>query len=354
MQQGKAGRLRRRLVALARAGAAALLLGVLVRRTGTAGLLDALRGATGHAGLLLSGTGLLFLSLCAGMLRWRLLLRAEGLDLPAPRVFRFFFVGQFFNAFLLGACGGDMARAYLVARERPGRRAEAVSTVLVDRATGLVVMILFCGAMVAARWSVFGAAPGIRAPGLLLLALPAACALGLWAFFRRDVFAGRPALDRWSRRHALPLHARHLYDALFRYRGRARLAPPAVGYSLLSLLLLTGSCVAFGRALGLALPLRDYFTFFPVVNLVAAVPLTPGGLGVREQMAVALFGAAGVDPERAMLLSLLGYAAGAVWSLFGGVLLVAHAAAAGRGWREEVAALRADLPARGEPAAPGR
>ncbi len=72
------------------------------------------------AGIVLTGLGL-----AAGALRWHGILGAQGLRVPANRVVNVFLIGQFFNAFMLGACGGDVVRAYNVSRDTPGKRTEA-------------------------------------------------------------------------------------------------------------------------------------------------------------------------------------------------------------------------------------
>jgi len=56
------------------------------------------------------------------------------------------------------------------------------------------------------------------------------------------------------------------------------------------------------------------------------IPLTPGGLGVRESAAVVLLPAAGLAHHEAMLLSLASFAASLVWSAVGGLafLLLPH------------------------------
>ena len=49
--------------------------------------------------------------------------------------------GLFFNLVLPGLNGGDVARGVLVVRENPGRRPDALMSVVVDRLIGLVAMI---------------------------------------------------------------------------------------------------------------------------------------------------------------------------------------------------------------------
>jgi len=54
------------------------------------------------------------------------------------------------------------------------------------------------------------------------------------------------------------------------------------------------------------------------------VPISFGGLGVRENMGALLFGRVGVEPAAALTLMFLGYLAGILASLIGGVAFVAR------------------------------
>ena len=60
-----------------------------------------------------------------------------------------------------------------------------------------------------------------------------------------------------------------------------------------------------GMALGLPMGLLDYFLLVPLVFLVALLPISFAGWGLRETGAVGLFGLAAVPAEAALLLSVL-------------------------------------------------
>jgi len=77
--------------------------------------------------------GLAIVCVSMQFIRWFVLVR--GLDLPftLPSAFRLGLVGAFYNAFLPGSVGGDFFKAYLIAKDTPGRRAAAVATVIADR-----------------------------------------------------------------------------------------------------------------------------------------------------------------------------------------------------------------------------
>jgi len=61
-------------------------------------------------------------------------------------------------------------------------------------------------------------------------------------------------------------------------------------------------------ALGAHLTVGQALCGFLVVNVVAAIPVTPGGLGSREAACVLMLGRFGVPAETALATSLLIYA----------------------------------------------
>ena len=74
--------------------------------------------------------------------RWWRLLVLGGCGTSWWTAVRLTYVGLFFNVVLPGSTGGDLARAYIVVRDHPERRAKALMSVLLDRILGLVAMAL--------------------------------------------------------------------------------------------------------------------------------------------------------------------------------------------------------------------
>ena len=80
-------------------------------------------------------------------IRWRLLLAVQGVYRSFGEIYSLVLMGVFFNQVLFGSTGGDVMKAYYVARESPERRAAAALTVFIDRAIGLfVLMAMACAA----------------------------------------------------------------------------------------------------------------------------------------------------------------------------------------------------------------
>ncbi len=276
-----------------------------------------------------------FLGLLAAAIRWHGLLAAQGVTLSPARVFRIFFIGQFFNSFLPGSCGGDVARAYYVFKETTLKRTEAVSTVLVDRGIGLLTIVVFCCLMIAGRVPTFLAYPWAKAAGLMMVVLLVGALIGAFLFFRRHVFETGAFYQRIETTTRLGPVIRKVYNAFYVYRHQPRALIRAALFSLGNLIGLTMACYAFGQSLSLDVSIVDYFTLFPIITVLSAIPLTPGALGVREGLFAELFAVAGARSAQAVPLSLMVYGGGLFWSLFGGFIFLSYSSSYGTSWRQE-------------------
>ncbi|UCC38953.1 MAG: flippase-like domain-containing protein [Candidatus Aminicenantes bacterium] len=77
-------------------------------------------------------------------LRWKILLAAQGAQVPFPRLFLSYFMASFFNTFLPSTIGGDVVRAYDSTRIT-GKGPQSVMVVIIERLTGFVALVLIAG-----------------------------------------------------------------------------------------------------------------------------------------------------------------------------------------------------------------
>jgi hypothetical protein len=72
----------------------------------------------------------------------------------------------------------------------------------------------------------------------------------------------------------------------------------------------------------LEIPFRLLLVLVPIIICLAALPITPSGLGLRENLYVLALTvpAVHVPPAAALSLSLLAYAGSLAWSLVGGLV----------------------------------
>ena len=64
--------------------------------------------------------------------------------------------------------------------------------------------------------------------------------------------------------------------------------------------------------------------YLPIINCIAAIPISIAGLGVREGLYATMFGEVGVSTSMAVAISLLGYFAIVFWSLVGSIFFLTH------------------------------
>jgi len=262
-----------------------------------------------------------FLGLTAGSVRWWVIIRSQGFHLSWITVFRLFFIGQFFNSFLPGGCGGDLVRAYYAARLCSKQKAEAASTVLVDRGIGLLTMMLFASIMVLTHLSIFLYSYYLRISAFLLLGMMAGVILLLILTLRVNLFNTFSLFQRLKQTkigHVI----QKAYDVVYYYKSHPLILFLCILLSLVNMTFLTLACYCFAQSLLIQRPVTDFFILFPVITILTAIPITPGALGIREGLFAQLFKGVGEPTFRTIPLSLLVYFGGLFWSLFGGILFI--------------------------------
>jgi hypothetical protein len=259
-----------------------------------------------------------------GVARWRMALRVQGLDLPMSRTVEISFVAHFFNSFLLGSTGGDLMKAYYAARETHHKKAEAVTTVFVDRLIGLFSMLLFAGLMMLPNQALIAAHPRLATVSAFTLAMLTGGGALVFLAFWGGVSKGLPQARAWLRR--LPKG-----DALERSLDSCRefgRSPAFLVKSFALSMALNTVCVLQIATLVWGLDLKVSFTallvIVPIVYCISALPITPSGLGVRENLFVLMLAVPEINiPQTsALTVSLLAYAGSLFWSLIGGAVYV--------------------------------
>lgn len=231
---------------------------------------------------LLPAAGFLFLATVLVATRWWRLLGISGCVASWYTAFRLTYVGLFFNMVLPGSTGGDLARAYVVVRDHPERRADALMSVMVDRLLGLIAMALIATVAVFSNDERFA---GLR---LFVVGAFGSMILGLAAFLNpgfRRLIRFEALLSRLPQARRLG----KLDQALLEYARH----PGEVGLALVlscgNHLCATASLYWIGHAFGDNLSFHDYLCIATVANTLTAVPISPGGLGVGEVLIGGLF-----------------------------------------------------------------
>jgi glycosyltransferase 2 family protein len=275
-----------------------------------------------HPGAFLLSLVFMGMTIALGVVRWRLVLKVQGLDLSLGRTAEISIVAHFFNSFLLGSTGGDLLKAYYAARETRHKKTEAVMTVLADRILGLFAMLLFATIMMLFNLALILAFRRMAAVSLMILILLAGCALILVLSFWGGVSKKWPEARAWLRRLPKGDLLEKALDACRQFGLHPVALVKMLGLSMALNLFCVLQILALARGLGLEVPFGVLLFVVPVVVCLSAIPVTPSGLGIRENLYVYLLAVLGVEATLALSLSLLAYAGFLAWSILGGIVYV--------------------------------
>lgn len=244
-----------------------------------------------HYGLLFAAFLIAIAATALSFARWCILVRCQGIALSMLEAFRLGAICFLLSFVSVGSVGGDLFKAIFLARRRPGKRVEAVASVLVDRASGLygLLFLVVTGTLLLQPVEVRESAEGLedlKFAATTLFGIGTAALLVL-------VFGGR-SVDRalqWGSnarwvgpiisKIAAPLRSFHRH-------------PFAFGASLLMSVGVQGlfaiSVYLLARSLYVAPPnLTEHFVIVPLGMLASALPLTPAGVGVWEVAIATLY-----------------------------------------------------------------
>ena len=246
--------------------------------------------------------------------RWQGLLAALGMSASLSRLTSLYFVGTFFNNLLPTGVGGDVVRAYELAHDGPGA-AIAASSVLVDRASGLLVLLAMAVGALA-----FGYRLVTPALAAIILGISLGSFAGVWLLLQAGRW--RRLWDRlpWLRSLAEREGIRTFYHSFSAYGRPALEQAFAISFAFNVLLIAVNILLAW--SLGVRVSPWYFVLFVPLISVSLMLPISLSGLGVREGAYLFLFAQAGVPDHLALALSLLFYAVNVVTGLVGGVLYV--------------------------------
>lgn len=251
--------------------------------------------------------------------RWWILLRAQGLTLSLNWTHAVTWIGNFYNAFLLGGLGGDAARAFYICRDDPVRQAAGLAATFFDRVLGLVVLLSLAAFTLLLKLETVARHTELR----LLLALCAALSLASIVAF--ILLCRQP--PAWLAARLGPAHTATLADILLRARSSPSTLFAALVSSYAIWLLDFLSVWLLARSIGLPLPFIEVSLAMSVAYAATVLPVSVGGHGIREGALLGMLALLGLlpdDPSRqlGLLLAVLVWAVSVVWSLFGGLFLL--------------------------------
>ena len=251
-----------------------------------------------------------FVGVVLSALRWQRVLLALDLRSRVPTLLRHHLAGLFVSSFLPSTVGGDVLRVTRLSAET-GETPRTFASVVLERLTGWLVLPVITLVALAINPGLFGADRNARFALLIAVVTLAGLGIVLWAAGHPRIGGRLTSNDGW-RRFTGAVHIG--VDKLRRHPGDA-VSVLASGFAYQMAVVLAAYLSA--EALGLSLGPTAIMAFVPAVAIVQVLPITVGGLGVREGAFALFLVPLGVPEEKALALGLLVYAINLLVSLLG-------------------------------------
>lgn len=256
--------------------------------------------------------------------KWELLLAARGIVMTSWQVIRIYYQSTFLGVFLPPTVGGDAVRVWLVRRMGFGL-ADIISSVVVERALGLLVLAMF-GVAAAALFPLIVSSDAVSGGQLFAVVASAGILAVLLFVFSFTATAEQIVLRvcvRLERIAVMARLARFLNEIYASYRDYRHDRAVLTGFFLLTILenmlpIVRAWIVA--HALGVSLSLWWFCLIVPLEQLLIRIPLSFDGFGIREGLFVWFLLYAGVPESTGFAVGLTNHVLFLVALLPGGIL----------------------------------
>lgn len=248
-----------------------------------------------------------------GAIKWMLLLNMEGKKLPVFAAIRFYFAGLFANLFLPSLAGGDIVKAGLAIKYKKEKSVTIIGT-LTDRFidTASVVLIIVVTALLSSN----SLADSDQRIVFIILILLAVIPFVILVFLMLPVqkISNQRILDFLQK-------IKMLLASLIKKPLRPTIAF-FLSLSIQSIFILLTVYIASQISIHIALVL--WFLIWPLAKLSALLPISLGGIGVREAALVVLLGRLSVPAANAVALGLIWESILISGGLLGGLYYLIH------------------------------
>lgn len=209
--------------------------------------------------------------------RWKILLDVAGVRVSIKSLYVALLYGQSINQILPSSIGGDSTRVAYLWKRYDHQRAESLSSTLLDRMLGLSALILIASINLpfVREFNPLQKITGVTIFGLIFLLFYGSfmgkldfIIKGILGFQKIPDFFRSPMVRVW-----------HVFQE---FRNEKRGVLKAFFISLLTQSIMIFIQYFTFLLIGMDIPLMKLFLVIPIVTLIVALPISIGGIGVRE------------------------------------------------------------------------
>ena len=230
--------------------------------------------------------------------KWNLLIRVRNIIVSFGRLFLISSIGTFLGIFLPSSLGTDVVRGYYLAKNN-SEKSVTVSSIFVDRVIGLFSLLLLC------LISIFFTGDSLSKFNfeIYIVGIFIVFVFAFYFFQKKETAIFLEKIIRHVKYQKLLKKGLKLHASILEYKKfpKTLLITFVITLFVQITRILTFYFVAL--AFGVTVPFVYFVLFIPIIMLVIMIPISIGGLGVKEGTFVAFFTIAGMSINDAVIIS---------------------------------------------------
>ena len=230
--------------------------------------------------------------------KWNLLLKVRGLIVSFGRLFLINSIGSFLGLFLPSSLGTDVIRGYYLVRNN-SEKSISISSVFVDCIFGMFSLLLLCLVSILFIGDIL---PNLHI-SLYVILLTIIIAITFYFFQKKETAIFLEKIFQKIKYKKLIENGIKLHTSILEYKRYPRTL--IVSFLITLIVQLTRILIFYYTALAfnVSVPFVYFVLFIPIIMLVIMIPISIGGLGIREGTFVAFFTLMGMSLNDAVLIS---------------------------------------------------
>jgi hypothetical protein len=248
-------------------------------------------------------------------LRWKLLL-------PPYSIFKLIelsFISQFYSVVSVGQFAGEAAKVYILSKGQKEVGQIAMS-VLIDKITGIIGLIIV--AIVGLFFT-----QTILPANLTRTFIAVAILCLIIIFLARLPFIHGQLLKLFNNWHGRSVKLKKIFgwtisvlEAWYVYSKKIKYIFISIILSIIFQLVLVGVYMILSYGVGVHISFFDWCWVLGILSAVLVLPITIGGIGVREGSLVGMLGFFMIDSEKALALSFSAFGIQLIFAMVGGII----------------------------------
>ncbi len=248
--------------------------------------------------------------------RWGILLKAHGLFISNRFLWQSALIGFFYNNLLPTSAGGDFYRVYDIKQNKGVPINEGISSVVMERVIGTlssIILLIIAYSIGLFDYLTRNSALGVVLSGIVII-------LFFIALFFPRLFKLNLLLNKFRIFSKLRPKLKEFHEILISYRHKVKYLLMSFLFTMIIQVFFLISYNFISMALGLEMRFYIFIFIIPFVSLVSSVPITIGGIGIRENALVFAITSFGIVQSQATLFSLIILAIILTIGMIGGII----------------------------------